>query len=104
PVLGRHYDHYHRWHNRCLCPHLHHHPHDPLQGVQQRRLRQGDLGHRHALANQRCAIPGLYRHLGNVFCKRSMSVNGMLVQMANSNLDSEKTAFSSSEWILESTV
>uniref|UniRef100_A0A8C2HMY3 Leucine rich repeat and fibronectin type III domain containing 5a n=1 Tax=Cyprinus carpio TaxID=7962 RepID=A0A8C2HMY3_CYPCA len=42
--------------------------------------------------------------LGNVFCKRSMSVNGMLVQMANSNLDSEKNAFSSSEWILESTV
>uniref|UniRef100_A0A8C1GBM1 Leucine rich repeat and fibronectin type III domain containing 5a n=1 Tax=Cyprinus carpio TaxID=7962 RepID=A0A8C1GBM1_CYPCA len=41
---------------------------------------------------------------GNVFCKRSMSVNGMIVQMANSNLDSEKSAFSSSEWILESTV
>ncbi len=267
PVLGRHYDNHHRGHNRRLRPHFHHHPHDPLQGVQQRRLRQGDLGHRCALANQRGAIPGLYCHairiqtrcfelgggrgvqkelrrasssasrfssphlrdlhprllhlhfpgkpklddsrlfrvtkakaqtsakarpgglrraqsrgaaqrrdakhqpqqlhrssaagpnpsappsrfkdtpilrrarpssskymtlpvegarakrryslnenlskhhcyigsqkLGNVFCKRSMSVNGMLVQMANTNLDSEKTAFSSSEWILESTV
>uniref|UniRef100_A0A673HWZ4 Leucine-rich repeat and fibronectin type-III domain-containing protein 5-like n=1 Tax=Sinocyclocheilus rhinocerous TaxID=307959 RepID=A0A673HWZ4_9TELE len=54
------------------------------------------------LSKHHCYIGS--QKLGNVFCKRSMSVNGMLVQMANSNLDSEKTAFSSSEWILESTV
>ncbi len=54
------------------------------------------------LSKHHCYIGS--QKLGNVFCKRSMSVNGMLVQMANTNLDSEKTAFSSSEWILESTV
>ncbi|XP_052435692.1 leucine-rich repeat and fibronectin type-III domain-containing protein 5-like [Carassius gibelio] len=54
------------------------------------------------LSKHHCYIGS--QKMGNVFCKRSMSVNGMLVQMANSNLDSEKSAFSSSEWILESTV
>ncbi|XP_001921674.1 leucine-rich repeat and fibronectin type-III domain-containing protein 5 [Danio rerio] len=54
------------------------------------------------LSKHHCYIGS--QKLGNVFCKRSMSMNGMLVQMANSNLDSEKAAFSSSEWILESTV
>ncbi|XP_052386478.1 leucine-rich repeat and fibronectin type-III domain-containing protein 5-like [Carassius gibelio] len=54
------------------------------------------------LSKHHCYIGS--QKLGNVFYKRSVSVNGMLVQMANSNLDSEKNAFSSSEWILESTV
>lgn len=70
----------------------------PVEGV--RAKRRYSLNEN--LSKHHCYIGS--QKLGNVFCKRSMSVNGMLVQMANSNLDSEKTAFSSSEWILESTV
>lgn len=39
---------------------------------------------------------------GNALCKRSVSMNGMLASMENSDLD--KGVYSSSEWILESTV
>lgn len=39
---------------------------------------------------------------GNALCKRSVSVNGMLANMENLALD--KGVYSSSEWILESTV
>lgn len=40
--------------------------------------------------------------LGNARCKRSVSMNGMLASVENSDLD--KGVYSSSEWILESTV
>lgn len=40
--------------------------------------------------------------LGNTRCKRSVSMNGMLASVDNSDLD--KGVYSSSEWILESTV
>lgn len=39
---------------------------------------------------------------GNALCKRSVSMNGMLVSVENPDLD--KGVYSSSEWILESTV
>ncbi|GAA6072134.1 leucine-rich repeat and fibronectin type-III domain-containing protein 5 [Tachysurus ichikawai] len=39
---------------------------------------------------------------GNIRCKRSVSMNGMLASVENSDLD--KGVYSSSEWILESTV
>ncbi|TRY94800.1 hypothetical protein DNTS_028509 [Danionella cerebrum] len=55
-----------------------------------------------SLSKHHCYIGS--QKLGSVFCKRSVSMNGMLVQMANAGLDGEKTAFCSSEWILESTV
>ncbi|XP_052000883.1 leucine-rich repeat and fibronectin type-III domain-containing protein 5 [Xyrauchen texanus] len=51
------------------------------------------------LSKHQCYIGSL--KFGNTFCKRSMSMNGMLVQKENS---AEKTTFSNSEWILESTV
>nr|XP_056707490.1 leucine-rich repeat and fibronectin type-III domain-containing protein 5 [Euleptes europaea] len=41
---------------------------------------------------------------GGFWSKRSLSMNGMLVQMDGSDVDSGKATFSSSEWILESTV
>lgn len=41
---------------------------------------------------------------GGLRSKRSMSMNGMLVQSDSSDVDSGKATFSSSEWILESTV
>ncbi|MBN3302857.1 LRFN5 protein, partial [Amia calva] len=42
--------------------------------------------------------------LGNFWSRRSLSMNGMLVQLDGSDIDSGKVTFSSSEWILESTV
>uniref|UniRef100_A0A8C5R1S9 Leucine rich repeat and fibronectin type III domain containing 5 n=1 Tax=Leptobrachium leishanense TaxID=445787 RepID=A0A8C5R1S9_9ANUR len=44
------------------------------------------------------------KHSGGLWSKRSMSMNGILVQSNNSDMDSGKAAFTSSEWILESTV
>lgn len=44
------------------------------------------------------------RNTGGLWSKRSMSMNGILVQSDNSDMDSGKATFSSSEWILESTV
>ncbi|XP_009680601.1 leucine-rich repeat and fibronectin type-III domain-containing protein 5 isoform X1 [Struthio camelus] len=41
---------------------------------------------------------------GGLWSKRSMSMNGMLMQSDSSDVDSGKATFSSSEWILESTV
>ncbi|KAM8921123.1 leucine-rich repeat and fibronectin type-III domain-containing protein 5 [Pelodytes ibericus] len=41
---------------------------------------------------------------GGLWSKRSMSMNGILIQSDNSDMDSGKATFSSSEWILESTV
>lgn len=44
------------------------------------------------------------RAAGGLRSKRSMSMNGMLVRSDSSGVDSGKATFSSSEWILESTV
>ncbi|XP_073434136.1 leucine-rich repeat and fibronectin type-III domain-containing protein 5 [Dendrobates tinctorius] len=44
------------------------------------------------------------RNTGGLWSKRSMSMNGILVKSDNSDMDSGKATFSSSEWILESTV
>ncbi|XP_026855635.2 leucine-rich repeat and fibronectin type-III domain-containing protein 5 [Electrophorus electricus] len=41
---------------------------------------------------------------GNMWSKRSLSMNGILVQMGNVDIDGSKAMYSSSEWILESTV
>ncbi|XP_044517889.1 leucine-rich repeat and fibronectin type-III domain-containing protein 5 [Gracilinanus agilis] len=41
---------------------------------------------------------------GVLWSKRSMSMNGMVIQSGDSDLDSGKATFSRSEWILESTV
>jgi len=48
--------------------------------------------------------PGSARGAGGLRSKRSLSMNGMLVQSDSSGVDSGKATFSSSEWILESTV
>ncbi|XP_075782227.1 leucine-rich repeat and fibronectin type-III domain-containing protein 5 isoform X1 [Pelodiscus sinensis] len=47
---------------------------------------------------------GNSQNTGGLWSKRSMSMNGMLIQSDNSDVDSGKATFSSSEWILESTV
>uniref|UniRef100_A0A8C0GWU8 Uncharacterized protein n=1 Tax=Chelonoidis abingdonii TaxID=106734 RepID=A0A8C0GWU8_CHEAB len=47
---------------------------------------------------------GNSHNTGGLWSKRSMSMNGMLIQSDNSDVDSGKATFSSSEWILESTV
>lgn len=70
----------------------------PVEGV--RAKRRYSLNEN--LSKHHCYIGP--QKLGDVFCKRSMSMNGMLAQMANSDVDSEKATLSSSEWILESTV
>ncbi|KAK6479054.1 leucine-rich repeat and fibronectin type-III domain-containing protein 5 [Huso huso] len=44
------------------------------------------------------------QNLGSLCSKRSLSMNGMLLQLEGSDKDSGKATFSSSEWILESTV
>ncbi|MEE6492484.1 hypothetical protein FKM82_016584 [Ascaphus truei] len=44
------------------------------------------------------------QNTGGLWSKRSMSMNGILIQSDNSDMDSGKATFSSSEWILESTV
>uniref|UniRef100_UPI00398E3EE2 leucine-rich repeat and fibronectin type-III domain-containing protein 5 n=1 Tax=Pristiophorus japonicus TaxID=55135 RepID=UPI00398E3EE2 len=49
----------------------------------------------------------IYTHsqkISSLWSKRSMSMNGMLLQLENSDADSGKATFSSSEWIMESTV
>ncbi|KAG8449144.1 hypothetical protein GDO86_015991 [Hymenochirus boettgeri] len=44
------------------------------------------------------------QNAGGLWSKRSMSMNGILIQSDNSDMDSGKATCSSSEWILESTV
>ncbi|XP_044871774.1 leucine-rich repeat and fibronectin type-III domain-containing protein 5 isoform X1 [Mauremys mutica] len=51
-----------------------------------------------------CHWYGNSHNTGGLWSKRSMSMNGMLIQSDNSDVDSGKATFSSSEWILESTV
>uniref|UniRef100_A0A8C0FBU1 Uncharacterized protein n=1 Tax=Bubo bubo TaxID=30461 RepID=A0A8C0FBU1_BUBBB len=86
---------------------VHHHPHDPLQGVQQRVLadeRGSDPGLQRGAVAVDPRGPSSARGAGGLRSKRSISMNGMLVQSDSSGVDSRKATFSSSEWILESTV
>ncbi|XP_072545066.1 leucine-rich repeat and fibronectin type-III domain-containing protein 5 [Salminus brasiliensis] len=70
----------------------------PVEGV--RAKRRYSLNE--DLSKHHCFIGA--QKLGNMWSKRSLSMNGMLVQMENSDIDGSKAMYSSSEWILESTV
>nr|XP_023649242.1 leucine-rich repeat and fibronectin type-III domain-containing protein 2 [Paramormyrops kingsleyae]XP_023649248.1 leucine-rich repeat and fibronectin type-III domain-containing protein 2 [Paramormyrops kingsleyae] len=50
---------------------------------------------------QFCSYP---RRIGNIWTKRSLSVNGMLLQYDEGGADGGKVTFESSEWVMESTV
>lgn len=56
----------------------------------------GDFG-----ASQCLSYP---RRISNIWTKRSLSVNGMLLQCDESEGDGNKGTFDSSEWVMESTV
>lgn len=56
----------------------------------------GDLSEYHCYTHS--------QNISSLWSKRSMSMNGMLLQLENSDGDSGKATFSSSEWIMESTV
>lgn len=56
----------------------------------------GDFG-----ASQCLSYP---RRISNIWTKRSLSVNGMLLQCDESEGDCDKGTFDSSEWVMESTV
>ncbi|XP_051725260.1 leucine-rich repeat and fibronectin type-III domain-containing protein 2 [Ctenopharyngodon idella] len=56
----------------------------------------GDFG-----ASQCLSYP---RRISNIWTKRSLSVNGMLLQCDESEGEGEKATFDSSEWVMESTV
>ncbi|KAG7466064.1 hypothetical protein MATL_G00160870 [Megalops atlanticus] len=50
---------------------------------------------------QCCTYP---RRISNIWTKRSLSVNGMLLQYDEGDQEGSKTTFESSEWVMESTV
>ncbi|XP_006011631.1 leucine-rich repeat and fibronectin type-III domain-containing protein 2 [Latimeria chalumnae] len=50
---------------------------------------------------QCCSYP---KKITNIWTKRSLSVNGMLLQYDDSDLEGAKGTFGSSEWVMESTV
>ncbi|KAL4624269.1 leucine-rich repeat and fibronectin type-III domain-containing protein 2 [Arapaima gigas] len=52
-------------------------------------------------AAQCCAYP---KRISSIWTKRSLSVNGMLLQYEEGEADGSKTTFESSEWVMESTV
>lgn len=56
----------------------------------------GDFG-----ASQCLSYP---RRISNIWTKRSLSVNGMLLQCDESEGEGDKATFDSSEWVMESTV
>ncbi|MBN3313180.1 LRFN5 protein, partial [Atractosteus spatula] len=70
----------------------------PTDGVKAKRR----LSLNEDLSKYHCYIGS--QKLGNLWSKRSLSMNGMLLQLDDSDIDSGKVTFSSSEWILESTV
>ncbi|KAG8126728.1 hypothetical protein E2320_021868 [Naja naja] len=70
-------------------------PADPSRAKRRYSL-NGELMEYHCYINSSNA--------GGFWSKRSLSMNGMLMQTDCSNVDSGKATFSSSEWILESTV
>ncbi|KAL6477306.1 hypothetical protein MHYP_G00131410 [Metynnis hypsauchen] len=70
----------------------------PVEGVRAKRRYSlnEDLSKHHCFSGA--------QKFGNMWSKRSLSMNGMLVQMENTDIDGSKAMYSSSEWILESTV
>ncbi|KAM4724289.1 leucine-rich repeat and fibronectin type-III domain-containing protein 2 isoform 1-T4 [Anableps anableps] len=68
------------------------------QEVKPKRSHSFDMGHVGA-AQCRSSQP---RRISNIWTKRSLSVNGMLLQYDDS--EDEKPSFESSEWVMESTV
>ncbi|XP_062923419.1 leucine-rich repeat and fibronectin type-III domain-containing protein 5 [Mobula hypostoma] len=56
----------------------------------------GDLSEYHCYTHS--------QNISSLWSKRSVSMNGMLLQLESSDGDSGKATFSSSEWIMESTV
>jgi len=64
-----------------------------------KRSHSFDMGHVGAAAQCRGNYP---RRISNIWTKRSLSVNGMLLQYDDS--EDEKPPFESSEWVMESTV
>ncbi|KAJ8401204.1 hypothetical protein AAFF_G00387860 [Aldrovandia affinis] len=50
---------------------------------------------------QLCSYP---RRISNIWTKRSLSVNGMLLQYDEADMEGSKATFESSEWVMESTV
>ncbi|KAJ8340999.1 hypothetical protein SKAU_G00332900 [Synaphobranchus kaupii] len=44
------------------------------------------------------------RRIGNIWTRRSLSVNGMLLQYEEAELEGSKATFESSDWVMESTV
>lgn len=68
------------------------------QEAKPKRSHSFDMGHVGA-AQCRSSQP---RRISNIWTKRSLSVNGMLLQYDDS--EDEKPSFESSEWVMESTV
>lgn len=77
------------------------------QEVKPKRSRSFDMGHVGAPASGAAGASaqvrgGNARRISNIWTKRSLSVNGMLLQYDET--EDEKPAFESSEWVMESTV
>lgn len=80
------------------------------QEVKPKRSRSFDMGHMGAPSSGAAGAGGASaqlrsghaRRISNIWTKRSLSVNGMLLQYDES--EDEKPAFESSEWVMESTV
>lgn len=75
------------------------------QEVKPKRSRSFDMGHvgASASAGTSAQLRGSHaRRISNIWTKRSLSVNGMLLQYDES--EDEKPPFESSEWVMESTV
>ncbi|CAO2607358.1 Leucine-rich repeat and fibronectin type-III domain-containing protein 2 [Lemmus lemmus] len=75
----------------------------PLEG-KAKRSHSFDMGDFAAAA---AAAPGGYsppRRVSNIWTKRSLSVNGMLLPFEESDLVGARGTFGSSEWVMESTV
>ncbi|KAI4871518.1 hypothetical protein NFI96_015950 [Prochilodus magdalenae] len=70
----------------------------PVEGVHAKRR----YSLNEDLSKHHCFIGA--QKFGNMWSKRSLSMNGILVQMENPDTDGSKAMYSSSEWILESTV
>ncbi|XP_046900757.1 leucine-rich repeat and fibronectin type-III domain-containing protein 2 [Hypomesus transpacificus] len=72
----------------------------PQEGKQPKRSRSFDVGH--VSATQCLSYP---RRISSIWTKRSLSVNGMLLQYDDSeDREGQKPVFESSEWVMESTV
>ncbi|KAG5857744.1 leucine-rich repeat and fibronectin type-III domain-containing protein 5 [Anguilla anguilla] len=70
----------------------------PIEGVKAKRR----YSLNEDLSKYHCYIGS--QRLGSLWSKRSLSMNGMLLQLEGSDTDGGKAKCSSSEWILESTV